>query len=201
MINLPVLVHKIRSKQFLIGLAVVLLFLNFAKMGVNYFKDQQLQVESRVELLEQQKKAVAKIDELRESVSTLEARKAQLSRYLFTGESAEQIASAMQIMLQEIVAKANLAPESLRPVLRGNSADKDKEKEIHEIAIKLRLAGDMQGFLEFLAGLYRSEQLFMIENFVLKPDRNNKLKILMDLKGFYRLADGEEKLSGGDVVK
>ncbi len=66
---------------------------------------------------------------------------------------------------------------------------KEKEKEIHDIAIKLRLAGDIQGFLEFLAGLYRSERLFVIDNFVLKPDRNGKLKILMDLKGFYRLAE------------
>lgn len=193
MINLPVLLHKARSKPFLIGLALVLLALNLGKMAVNYYKDRQLQVESRVELLEQNRKSLARIDELRESVSALEARKTQLGRYLFKGESEEQIASAMQIMLQEMVSKANLAPESLRPVLRGSSVEKGKEKEIRDIAIKLRLAGDIQGFLDFLAGLYRSEHLFIIENFVLKPDRTDKLKILMDLKGFYSLTDGEKQ--------
>ena len=188
MINLPALFRKLRSRAILIGLAVLLLLFNLAKMSVGYFKDQQAEVESRVALLTQQRKAVARIDDLRESVSALEARKTALDRYLFQGESEERIASAMQIMLQEMVSKANLDPESLRPVLRGGG-EKEKEKDIHDIAIKLRLAGDIQGFLEFLAGLYRSERLFVIDNFVLKPDRNGKLKILMDLKGFYRLAE------------
>jgi Tfp pilus assembly protein PilO len=191
MINLPGILHKVRSRSFLIGLALLLLLFNLTKVSVNYFKDQQVEVESRVALLQQQRKSVERIDELRESVSALEARKKALDGYLFRGESEERVASAMQIMLQEMVSKANLDPESLRPILRGSTGEKDKEKEIHDLAIKLRLAGDIQGFLDFLAGLYRSQRLFVIDNFILKPDRNGKLKILMDLKGFYLLAEGE----------
>ena len=197
MINLPVVLHKVRSRSFLIGLAVLLLLFNLAKVSLNYFRDQQVEVESRIALLQQQRQSVARIDELRQSVSSLEARKTALDRYLFKGESEERVASAMQIILQEMVSKAKLDPESLRPVLRGGSGEKGKEKEIHHIAIKLRLAGDIQGFLDFLAGLYRSQRLFVIDNFVLKPDRNGKLKILMDLKGFYLLAAGEDSKNFG----
>lgn len=192
MINLPVLLHKVRSRSFLIALAVLLLLFNVAKVSVNYFKDQQAEVESRVALLEQQRKSVARIDELRASVNSLEVRKKALDRYLFTGQSEERIASAMQIMLQEMVSKANLDPESLRPVLRGGGGEKGKEKEIHDIAIKMRLAGDIQSFTDFLAALYKAQHLFVIDNLVLKPDaRTGKLKVLMDLKGFYRLAKAD----------
>lgn len=188
MINLPTVLHKVRSRSFLIGLALLLLLFNLAKISVNYFRDQQAEVASRVALLDQQRKSVARIDELRVSVSSLAARKAALDHYLFKGESEARVASAMQIMLQEMVSKANLDPESLRPILRGRRDEKDKKKEIHGIAIKLRLSGDIQGFLDFLASLYRSDRLFVIDNFILRPDRNDKLQIMMDLKGFYRLA-------------
>jgi len=190
MINFQVLIHKIRSKPFLIGLAVALLLLNAARMLINYYQDRQLQVESRVALLQQQQRSLEKLDDLRKSVASLEARKEQLRHYLFIGESEERIASAMQITLQEKVSKAHLEPESLRPILRGG--DKGQEKKIQDISIKLRLSGDIQGFLDFIAELYRSDSFFLIENFVLKPDRQNKLKILMDLKGFYQLSQEKE---------
>jgi hypothetical protein len=190
MINVQVFIHKIRSKPFLIGLAVALLLLNAARLLVNYYQDRQLQVESRVALLQQQQHSLEKLDDLRKSVAALEARKEQLRHYLFIGESEERIASAMQITLQEKVSKAHLEPESLRPILRGG--DKGEEKKIQDISIKLRLSGDIQGFLDFIAELYRSDSFFLIENFVLKPDRQNKLKILMDLKGFYQLSQEKE---------
>ena len=196
MISLQAIVHKMRTKGFLIGLAAALLLLNLAKMSVNYYKDRQDEVESKTLLLQQQERALEKLDDLRQSVAMLEAKKEQLDRFLFQGDSEERIASAMQIILQEKLSKANLAPESLRPILRG-SIDRGQEKKIHDIAIKLRLAGDIGGFLEFIAELYRSEQLFVIENFVLKPDRQNKLKILMDLKGFYRLSGAAQDQPAG----
>ena len=196
MISLQAIVLKMRTKSFLIGLAVALLFLNVAKMSVNYYMDRQEQVESRALLLQQHLRALEKLDELRNSVASLEARKEQIDHFLFQGESEERIASGMQIILQEKLAKARLEPESLRPILRGGS-DKGQEKKVHDIAIKLRLAGDIGGFLDFIAELYRSEQLFVIENFVLKPDRQNKLKILMDLKGFYRLSVAADGQSAG----
>jgi len=186
MINLQTIMLKVRSRAFLIGLAVVLLLANLVRMGANYYTDRQDQVESQLLLLQQEQHSLARLEELRNSVAVLQARKEQLDRYFFKGESEERIASAMQIILQEKLAKANLAPESLRPLLRGGG-DKGKEKNIHDITIKLRLAGDIGGFLEFIAELYRSEQLFVIDNFIVKPDRNSQLKILMDLKGFYQL--------------
>lgn len=182
--SLSQLYGRFRTKPFLIGIAVLLLVLNLGKATVSYFAGRQAEVESRLALLEQHRLTAGKLSACKEKVLWLEARKKQLDVYLFSGDTPEEIASAMQILLQDKVARAGLEPESLRPILRS---EKDKDATVGEIAVKLRLNGTLNEFSEFIVALYRSKQLFTIESFILKPYKNTKLKILLDLKGYYRL--------------
>jgi hypothetical protein len=47
--------------------------------------------------------------------------------------------------------------------------------------------------MKFLASLYRLNYLFRIENFTLKPFKKTELKVFLELKGFYHLAEVETK--------
>ncbi len=187
----PALVlYQLRSRTVLVGLALILLVLNLGRVTVNYFNNRQEMVANRVALLQQQRRTVADLDTLRQRVEALRDRKEQIETFFFTGESQEKVASAMQIALQEKVAKTALEPESLRPIMRARKEKDDRDYQ--ELAIKLRLSGSLQDFLDFIAELYRSKHLFLIESFVIKPTRKD-LKILMDLKGFYKLTGSGEK--------
>jgi hypothetical protein len=90
----------------------------------------------------------------------------------------------MQIMLQELVTKAGLEPESIRPMVSGTQKG---PRDFHEISIKIRLAGTQSQFVDFIAQLYRSDKLFQVESFTLKPYKKSEMKIFIDLKGFYTL--------------
>ena len=187
MIPVGQILHHLRSRSVLIGIAGALLLLNLGRLGVNYFEDRQTELDARLTLLQQQRREAAELEDLRAAITDLEERRQSVDRFLFVGDSEEKIASAMQILLQEKLAKTALEPESLRPILRGNKEKGKDEAPFQELAIKLRLSGTLQDFVEFLADIYRSDQLFIIENFVLKPSRNDVLKILLDLKGFYQI--------------
>ncbi len=186
MMRLAAILYQFRSRGVLITIALVLLVLNFGRLTVNYLNSREEMLANRVALLQQQRRLAAGVENLRQRVEALEQQKKGVEAFLFRGESMETVASAMQIALQEKVAKSGLTPESLRPITRGRK-DKKDERHYHELAIKLRLAGDLQGMLDFIAEIYRSKHLFIIESFVIKPTRKD-LKILMDLKGFYTLA-------------
>lgn len=187
MIPVSQILHRLRSRAVLFGIAVTLLVLNLGRLAVGYFEDRQTELDSRLVRLQQQRREAAALEDLRAAIVDLEERRKGVERLLFTGASEEQIASAMQILLQEKLAKTSLEPESLRPILRGGKDKGKAEEPFQELAIKLRLSGTLQDFVEFLADIYRSDQLFIIENFVLKPSRNDVLKILLDLKGFYQI--------------
>lgn len=187
MISVEQILHRLRSRSVLIGIAAALLLLNLGRFAAGFFEDRQTELDSRLVRLQQQRREAAELEDLRAAIADLEERKESVGRFLFTGDSEEQIASAMQILLQEKLAKTALEPESLRPILRGSKEKGKDEAPFQELAIKLRLSGSLQDFVEFLADIYRSDQLFIIENFVLKPARNDVLKILLDLKGFYQI--------------
>ncbi|MCK5437327.1 MAG: hypothetical protein KAI90_04905, partial [Desulfobulbaceae bacterium] len=74
-------------------------------------------------------------------------------------------------------------PESIRP----SQGREHKERDYGEVAVKMRLSGSLNGFIKFLADLNRSQQLFIIEGFTLKSYKKTKLKIFMELKGYYLL--------------
>ncbi|MCK5403759.1 MAG: type 4a pilus biogenesis protein PilO [Desulfobulbaceae bacterium] len=181
-----IMMRQNRRRLLLALVAGVLLFLNFGRSGMNYFSDKDEAIDSRIELLSQHTLSVDKLSALKKRVAQLERQKKQLDQYLFTGESEEQIASQMQILLQENVSKAGLEPESLRPIIQR---DRGGDKGYSEVAIKLRLSGSLSAFNTFVADMYRSKRLFKVESFVLKPYRKKGLKILMDLKGYYKLKE------------
>jgi len=190
MISYTEIVNRYGKRQILITAVVLLFVLNALKFGYSFYQGQLADLEQQGELLEKYQSSTAKIDELRKRVVFLEQQKKQMEGYLFAGESEEEIASAMQIMLQDMVVKAGLDPESLRASGVGDSS---RDKEFGEISVKARLAGTLQGFAEFVANLYKGKRLFRIESFTLKPYKKTELKIFMDLKGFYKVKQEKSK--------
>ena len=191
MTRLSEIVNRYGKRQLLIGVVAVLLAVNFVKIGFGLFANQQEELAENIALLEKYQKSTGKIDALRKRVAMLEKQSKELDGFLFTGESGEEIASAIQIMLQDQVVKSGLDPESLRPTTKG---DGGRGKDFGEISVKVRLAGTLQEFISFLGNLYKSEHLFKIESFTLKPYKKTELKIFLDMKGFYKIVQGEEKV-------
>lgn len=192
-------VHKLlalaRSRNGLIVIVGVLLVLNVGRLVQGKYNEVARGVESKNALLGQYQIATQNIDLLRTRIRQLEARRQQFERHLFTGDAKEDVFSAMQIKLQEIVTASGVSPESLRPMAKS---DKNDDKLYGEAIVKLRLTGKLEEFLKFLSALYKMQYLFKVENFTLKPDRKAGLKIFIDLKGFYRLTapDSSEKGEG-----
>ncbi len=195
MTRLAALLYQLRSRGGLIAIALLLLALNVGRLTVDYLDSRQEMLANRLTFLQQQRRLAAGIETLRARVAALDARKKEVESFLFHGDSIETVASAMQIALQGMVAKSGLTPESVRPIMRGRGKEAKQERQYRELAVKLRLAGDLAGLLEFISGLYRSDHLFVIESLVVKPTRKD-LKVLMDLKGFYLLAGGSGEERG-----
>lgn len=185
MIRLSDLVNRYGTKPLLIGLAAVLVALNLVRLAIGYYDERQESLQTQRALLVRYQKAVQELPELQNRVARLERQKKQFERYLFSGSSEEEIASAMQILLQEKLVKAGLEPESLRPLRSGETA---KSKEYGEISLKIRSSGTLNEFMQFLATLYKAQHLFRIESFTLKPYNQTELKIFIDFKGYYKLA-------------
>ena len=183
--NLKQLLSRFQTKTLLIAVAVILLALNIGRLAVNYFNEQQEQVVNKIALLEQYRNSTQELSQLKNRVATLERQKQLLDKFFITGNSEEEVSSAMQIQLQEMVISAKLEPEFLRPVRRGDTGN---GKEFHEIAMNVRMSGTLDSFLAFLKNLYKSKNLFKIESFTLKPYKNTELKIVLEVKGYYKLS-------------
>jgi len=175
---------KFKSRDVLIGVAGVLLLLNVGRLGLGKYEEARGEIESRQALLGQYRHQTQGIDDLRRRVRALEAERARVEKILFVGDSRQEITSAMQIKLQEMLGKANLAPESLQPTGKD---DKESGKLYGEILIKMRLSGTLESLLQFFSVLYRDEHFFKIENFTLKPFKKDEIKVFLELKGFYRI--------------
>jgi Tfp pilus assembly protein PilO len=175
-------ISRIDRKKMLVLVGVVLLLLNVARLARNYYIDQKEEVKSRINLLDQYKQAAARLPGLKKRVKQLERKNKQFDKFYFSGSSEEEISSAMQIELQKKVSSAGLEPESIRPIRRGR-----KSGSSEEIMIKLRLNGNLDQFLDFLADLYGSKKYFKMESFTIKPAKADKLKIFLEFKGFYHL--------------
>ncbi|MBI5557598.1 MAG: type 4a pilus biogenesis protein PilO [Deltaproteobacteria bacterium] len=171
-------------KILLLGAGSLLLLFNIARLGWGFYTDQLAEAEAKQSQLTQYRDTVEQLPSLKKRVARLKQKSANLEKYLFKGNSEEEISSAMQILLQEQVTKAGLEPESIRPMVSGS---KTASHDFHEISIKIRLSGTLSQFVDFVAQLYRSDKLFQIENFTLKPFKKSEMKIFIDLKGFYTL--------------
>ncbi len=176
-------------KTLFLAVGGLLLLLNLGRLAVGTYQNQLDEVEAQQNLLMQYQKTADKLPALKKRVARLEQQGKKLEKFLFTGKTEEEISSSMQIMLQKMVTKAGLEPESIRPL---KSSSKKDPQSIHEISIKIRLAGNLNQLIDLLAGLYRSKNLFQVENFTIKPYKQTDMKIFLDLKGFYKLS-GDSK--------
>ncbi len=179
-----IFIKGLDRKVLLLSLGALLLALNLGRLAWGTYSNQIDEAEARMALLAQYESAVEELPNLKKRVGRQKQRAARLEKYLFSGESEEEVSSAMQIVLQEKVTKAGLEPESIRPLVSGK---KNLNREFNEITIKIRLAGTLEHFVVFLADLYRLDKLFQIESFTLKPYKKNEMKIFLDLKGFYSI--------------
>ena len=188
MTRISQLINRVGTRRLLIILALLLFVLNLFRFAIGRYNDRQAEISSKVDLLQQYQMSTKKLAETRNTVSRLERQKERLDTFLITGKSEEEIESRLQIRLQEQIAKAGLAVESLRPVSRSDKTkEKDKDKDYGEIVIKMRLTGTLNGFIDLLASFYKSKSLFKIESFTLKPFKKKGLKIFLDYKGYYKL--------------
>lgn len=187
-----------RLRPLLIILALALLVLNMGRWALARYEIKKENLENKTILLSQYKRSVGQIDELRKKVQYLERQKNQLNSKFFSGESEEQISSAMQIQLQEMVLKSGMESESIRPIRQA--ADKNKKfTGFSDIVIKARLNGTLNQFMNFIAQLYNGSEFFKLESFALKPYRKGGIKVFLELKGYYKVNNPDRQEAGRDV--
>jgi Tfp pilus assembly protein PilO len=175
---------QFESRTILIGFAVLLLVLNLGRMAVNFYLEKQEETVNKVKMLSQYREQVEDLNLLKIRVAALERQRKQLDRYFLSGKSEEDISSALQIMLQEMVVKSGLQPEFIRPSRSGGIS---QAGALNEITVNLRMAGTMQEFITFTRDLYRAANYFKIESLSIKPFKEAELKIVMEVNGFYKL--------------
>jgi len=180
---------KIKSRNVLIALAVLLVVLNVGRLANDKYAESVDAIESKQALLGQYQISTQNIDFLRRRIKHLEEQKRKFDAFLFTGASRKEVTSEMQIKLQEIISSSGLNAESLRP---NNKSSKEDDKYYGEVIVKIRVTGSQEDLMKFLSSLYRLNYLFKIENFTLKPFKKTELKVFLELKGFYRLIGGQE---------
>lgn len=189
--RLAQIIAVLRTRNGLLVVVGILALLNVGRLAVGKYHEVFEGIESKQALLDQYRISTQNIEALRLRIKQLEDRRRQFNKYMFTGTSKDDIASAMQLKIQELLGAAGLSPESLRPVVKGR--EKGDDKIYGEVTVKIRLSGELEGFMKFLSSLYRLNYLFKIENFTLKPFKNRDLKVFLELKGYYLLAEAGEK--------
>jgi len=175
---------SLMNRKALITIAVILLFINLFRIVIDHFNQKQAAIENRAATLAQYRIATRKLEEMRDKVAWLGSQKKIVDGHLLTGDSEEKMISDMQISLQEQITMAGLAVESLRPTRRTDKT-KDQEMGYGEVTVKIRLAGTLNQFVDFLAHLYQSQTLYQVESITLKPYKQD-LKIFFDVKGYYK---------------
>lgn len=184
--SLTKLLSLARTRNGLLVIVGLLFLLNAVRLVNAKYADLLQGVESKQALLGQYRMSTKDIEVVRAKISQLEARKAQFEAHLFRGDTEKDVTSAMQIKLQEVLGRVGLTPESLSPAAKGG---KDDGSPYGEVIIKIRLGGTLEGFIKFLAELYKMDALFRVENVTVKPLKKEELKISLELKGYFRLND------------
>lgn len=176
------LISRYRGKPLLIALAFALLVLNLGRWGINHYQGQTEALASKKALFVRYRNTAEQLGALRQKVERLEREKRQAEQFFLVGESEEEITSKLQVLLQEMVVKAELEPEYIKPV---KQASEDKSSPFQEVAIKMRLGGKINALISLLAELRNSQAFFQIESFSLRPGKKGELRIFLDLKGFF----------------
>ncbi len=178
------ILSRLRSRNGLIAIAVLLAVLNIGRLAISKYDDIMTGIQTKRALLDQYQATTRNLDKLKNRLKELEDRQRQFDARLFTGNSAGEITSAMQIQLQGLLHQAGLSPESLRPSYRSNQ---DRNKIYGEVLVKIRLTGRLDNIVKFLALVYKSNYFLKIDNFTFKAFRNDQLKVFLAVKGFYRV--------------
>jgi hypothetical protein len=175
-----------RTRNGLLVIVGALLLLNGSRLINGKYAEIQQAVASKQALLGQYRMSTKDIEALRIRSKQLEASKAQFESHLFSAATERDATSAMQIRLQDVMAKVGMNPESVSAVSKGG---KDSGNPYGAVSIKVRLGGNLESFVKLLAQLYKMDTLFRVENFTVKPFKKEELKIFLELKGYYRLTE------------
>lgn len=172
-------------KVLLLLVAGILLVFNLGRLLIGHYNDQQDAIASQQALLAQYEDKVRQLPALKKNIRALKLGVGAYEKFLFNDSSVDKISSDMQITIQGMVSDSGLNSESIRPVTRGKKAK--KTGAYGTIAVKLRLTGTMNQFVDFMARLYAVDKIFMVENFILKPHKKEQMKIYLEVKGYYHL--------------
>ncbi len=173
----------------LVGVALVALLFSGLRAGVNFYQGKVDALDANRNALFLYHKQVRGLPALQKRIKRLERQSDQLEKLLFEADSIDGVTSAVQIKLQAMITGAGLEPESLRPL---SSHRQKAAHAIQTITIKMRLAGSLTEFEQFLAQLYGSKRLFVIDSFTVKPYKKDGVKVFIDVKALYRLkGDGD----------
>jgi hypothetical protein len=197
--NITRFLSRFERSSLLIAMAIVLAILYVGGRASDSYKARQVDLESKRTRLEQYNAIADRAVVHEERLKDLNRQKAKIEEYFFSGETNDKIASAMQIRIQALVSRAGLQAESIRPIRQKKEVVPEKGTEapvFGEVAIKVRLAGTLMEFMDFISELYRGKEFFKVENFTLKQYRNTGLKIFVDLKGYYILPDHNSETGG-----
>jgi hypothetical protein len=192
MISVAKYYNRHRRRALLIIAVVILLGLNLVRWFNTGYKSRIATAESSIERLEQYRFNTRQADELGKELGRYKRAYELAARTFFTGVSDEEIASAMQIRIQNMVLRSGLESESIRPIRQPSDRNKEGEADgvkLEEVIIKARLMGTQEQFINFLAAVYGAEQFFKIENFTLKPYKKAGLKIFIEFKSYYFLKE------------
>lgn len=198
--NLVYFLERFQRRSLLIAVAVFLVIITLLRWVGDAYETRQEEFENKMAKLGQYQLITSKAEVFDKRQKNLLRLKGQVGRYFFTGENDDKISSAMQLLIQALVAKAGMQAESIRSTVQkvDGRQEKGAETVFGEVLLKASLAGTLEEFNGFLADLYRGKEFFAIESITLKPFRNTGLKIFIELKGYYVLR-GQDGDAGEDA--
>ncbi len=170
------------QKTLIIAIATLLAGVVAVTLLVSSYQDMQVALEEQEQQLFIDQKNIRKLKSLRQQVAQQKKQVSQLERALLTGKNQDAVISTMQIRVQSMLTSAGLDPESLRPIASRETGG----GAVQSVTLKLRLSGNLDQLLHFLAAIYKAESFYQIEGLTIKPFKKDQLKIYLDLKGYYQ---------------
>ena len=190
--------ERFQRRSLLLAVAILLVLANSGQWAVDVYESGREELESKNAKLAQFQLVTEKADVFKKRLAFLTREKEQVGQFLFSGEE-DKLSSSMQLRLQAMVSKAGMQAESIRATLQKPERRQNKEDEegqtFGEVLIKLKLAGTLHEFMDFMAGLYKGQEFFRVESISIRPYRTTGLKIALELKGYY-IQTGQDGTSG-----
>ncbi len=185
----PIPNKYLSQKALILFTAVLLSIIACAIFLSSTYKAMQVELADQEQQLFTTRKNIRKANTIRPLLKQQNRQLIRLKRALLTGKNQDAVISTMQIKVQSMLATSGLEPESLRPLITREQKDDD----IHSTILKLRLNGTIEQFAAFLTTIYKAESFFHIEGLIIKPFKENQLKIYLDLRGYYQTSSDIKK--------